>query len=152
MKKNNDSNFPMLNEFENLQNEINRLFNFSYPKWLDGETSVFSGTWLPAIDVVDDKDNLMIKADLPGLKKEDLDISLQDDILTIKGEKKNENEKKEKNYYRVERSYGIFQRSLRLPSQVDSKKVNAKFKDGVLELTLPKKEEAKSKQIDINIE
>ncbi|MBN1870395.1 MAG: Hsp20/alpha crystallin family protein [Candidatus Omnitrophica bacterium] len=149
LRKQNESWYPF-SEIRNLHNEMNRLFDFSFPHW-DGETSLMSGQWTPAIDVHDSKDNIVIKADLPGLKKEDINVSVQDDLLTISGEKKKESEVKEEDYIRTERYYGSFHRALRLPGQVDAAKVNATFKDGVLQLTLPKKEEAKPKQITIDV-
>ncbi len=91
----------------------------------------------------------MVRADLPGLKKEEIDLSILGSTLTIKGEKKSENEVKEENYHRVERSYGLFQRSVQLPSEVDESKVEAAYKDGVLEVKLPKKEAVKGKKIAI---
>ncbi len=149
MKKQNESWYPF-SDIQNLHKEMNRLFDFSFPKW-DSETSLLSGQWAPAIDVYDSKDNVVVKADLPGLTKEDINVSVQDDLLTISGEKKQESEVKEKDYLRTERYHGSFHRALRLPAQIDLSKVNANFKDGVLEITLGKKEEAKPKQITVNI-
>ena len=107
--------------------------------------------WSPAVDVYDNKDNLVIKADLPGIKQNEINVSVEDDILTIKGEKKKETEVKEDNFYRLERAYGSFERSFTLPTNVDASKIKAAYKDGVLELTLPKKEETKPKQIKVDI-
>ncbi len=138
-------------ELENLQREMNRLFNTSLFKQADGETSLLGGQWSPAIDMYDAKDNVVIKADLPGLKKEDIEVSVQDNVLTIKGEKKRSSEAKEDDYLRTERFFGTFYRSITLPTEVDRDRIQAKFKDGVLELVLPKKEEVKPKQIQIDI-
>ncbi|MGD9014493.1 MAG: Hsp20/alpha crystallin family protein [Candidatus Omnitrophota bacterium] len=107
--------------------------------------------WAPAVDIYDNKSNLVIKADLPGMTQKDIDVSVEDDVLRIKGEKKKEHEEKRDNYFRLERSYGYFERSFALPSNVDATKVKAAYKDGVLELTLPKKEEAKPKQIKVDV-
>lgn len=149
IKKQNESWYPF-SDIQNLHKEMNRLFDFTFPHW-DSDTSLLSGQWAPAIDVYDSKDNIVVKADLPGLKKEDINVSVQDDVLIISGEKKQESEVKEKDYLRTERYQGIFHRSLRLPAQIDAAKVNASFKDGVLEIILGKKEESKPKQISINI-
>lgn len=107
------------------------------------------GSWLPAIDISEDQQQITVKADLPGLKKEDIQVSLDHNILTIRGERKSEEVKKEKNFHRVERSYGSFERSFNLGSTVDGSRVNAEYKDGVLEVTVPKTEAAKPKQIEV---
>lgn len=137
-------------EMESLHNQINRLFDFSFPEYNGGE-NLLKGRWAPAVDVVDSKDRITVKADLPGLKKEDIDISLHDNVLTIKGEKKQESKVNEDDFVRTERFYGTFQRSINLGAEVDTAKANADFKDGVLQLTLPKREEAKPKQIKIDL-
>jgi HSP20 family protein len=111
----------------------------------------FDGGLTPALDVYEDKDNIIVKADLPGLTKDDIEISLQDNVLTLRGEKKRDSEVKEENYYRLERSYGTFNRSFELPTSVDASKIEATFKNGVLQITLPKTEEAKPKKIKINV-
>ena len=97
----------------------------------------------PAVDIVVEKDNVIVKADLPGLTKDDVSVTLQDNYLTIRGEKKHETEQKEANYFLSERVYGSFTRTIELPLAVDAKKIEARFKDGVLHVTLPKTEEAK---------
>lgn len=149
LRKSNESWYPF-SDIQNLHKEMNRLFDFTFPRW-DSEMPLLSGQWAPAIDVHDSKDNVVVKADLPGLTKEDINVSVQDDLLMISAEKKKESEAKEENYLRTERYHGSFYRALRLPAQIDPAKVNATFKDGVLELTLAKKEEAKPKQITIDI-
>ncbi|MBU1044029.1 MAG: Hsp20/alpha crystallin family protein [Candidatus Omnitrophica bacterium] len=138
-------------ELENLQREMNRLFDFSFANNPFGETTLLGSQWSPSIDIHESKDNLLVKADLPGLTKDEIEISVQDNNLIIKGEKKKENEVQEENYYKTERFYGSFYRTIQLPSEVDENKVNAQYKDGVLSLTLPKKENAKPKQIRVNI-
>ena len=112
----------------------------------------FKDAWAMALDISEDENNLIVKADLPGLKKEEIGISLEDNILTIKGERKSEEEKRDKNYHRVERSYGVFDRSIDLGLAVDETKIKATYKDGVLEMVLPKKEKPVSKQIEIKAE
>jgi HSP20 family protein len=149
LRKNNDSWYPF-SDIQNLHNEMNRLFDFTFPR-PDAQDALLGGDWLPAIDVHNTKDNIVIKADLPGLTKDDINVNVQDDLLTISGEKKRESEIKEEDYLRSERYYGAFHRALRLPAHVDGTKVDASFKDGVLKLTLPKKEESKPKQIKIDV-
>jgi HSP20 family protein len=108
--------------------------------------------WSPAIEMYEEKDKFIIKAELPGMKKEDIDVSLADNTLTLKGERKAEKETKESNYYCCERYYGSFYRQVTLPSNADLKKIEAAYKDGVLEIKLPKTEETKEQKIDIKTE
>ncbi len=138
-------------ELENLQREMNRLFDFSFGRGIREEAPLLGTSWAPAVDVYDSKDAILVKADLPGLSKDEIDVSVQDDTLVIKGEKKKDAEVKEDDYYRVERYYGSFYRALPLPAEVDADKVEATYEDGVLTLNLPKKEEAKPKQIRIEV-
>lgn len=105
--------------------------------------------WQPAVDVAEGKNEITVKADLPGLKKEDIDVSVDGTVLTIKGERKYEDEKKEKNLHRVERAYGQFTRSIDLGERVDEAKVKAVYKDGVLEVSVPKAEASPAKRIQI---
>ena len=133
---------------EDIQEEMNRLFDSSLRR---SGRSDFEGAFVPAIDVVEEKDSFLIRADLPGLSKDNVSVTLQDNCLTIKGEKKHESETKEANYYRRERVSGSFSRTIKLPSTVDAKRIDAQFKDGVLHVRLPKTEEAKPKQIDIKV-
>lgn len=105
----------------------------------------------PAIDMYDNKDEVVVKAEIPGVEKENVHISISDNTLTIKGEMKKEEEVKEKDYYYSERSYGSFARALSLPAKVKADKIKANFKDGILEIHLPKVEEAKPKEIKINV-
>lgn len=141
------SNWSANDRLASLRDEVNRLFDFSWPS---RDSGLFSG-WSPALDVFDDKDNLVVKAELPGLKKEEIELSLHDGVLTISGERKRESEKKEGESFRSERYFGKFQRSVTLPTAVDANKVNAAYKDGVLTVELPKAEEAKPKQIAVNV-
>jgi len=109
-------------------------------------------TRIPALEIVEEKDDIVIKAELPGMKKEDVEVQLADNLLTIKGEKKQEEEKKEKGYYYCERSFGSFERSIEIPREVQTEKGRANFKDGVLEIRLPKTEAAKKKEIKLKVE
>ncbi|UCD58800.1 MAG: Hsp20/alpha crystallin family protein, partial [Candidatus Hydrogenedentota bacterium] len=117
--------------------------------WPFERTGPFEWDWAPAVDVVEHDDKMVVKAELPGMTEKDVDISVEENVLTIKGEKKTEEEKKEKSYHRLERSYGMFQRSFILPTWVTPDKAKASFKDGVLEIELPKSEEVKPKQVKI---
>jgi HSP20 family protein len=108
--------------------------------------------WAPALDVKETKENILVSAELPGLTAKDIEVSISGDLLTLKGEKKQEREEKEESYHLVERRYGSFTRSIRLTAEVDAQNVKASHKDGILTITLPKSEKAKEKQIKINIE
>ncbi len=134
-----------------LQEDMNRLFDLSLARLPRQLEDIANVEWVPAVDVIDEKDKLRIKADLPGIKKEDVEINIEDGVLSIKGERQNEKEEKNKNYYRRECFYGVFERSISLPAEVDIGKAEANYKDGVLEIILPKKEESKPKQIKVKI-
>ena len=149
-RKNQESWYPF-SDIENLHREMNRLFDFSFPGFTHSDSALAVSSWAPAIDVQDTKDNIVVKADLPGFKKEDIKVSVEDDVLTIQGERKSESDVKEEKYLKTERYYGSFQRRFILPAAIDNNKLNAAFKDGVLELTLGKRQDAKPKQITIDI-
>lgn len=138
-------------DLERIQNEMNRLFNLSLSRGGERDTWLLDRVWGPAVDIYDSKDNVLVKADIPGLSKEDIDVTVDGDTLVIKGEKKQEKEVKEKEYIRTERFYGNFHRAIRLPSEIQADKVEATYKNGVLELVLPKSEKAKPKQIKLDI-
>jgi len=107
--------------------------------------------WIPAVDVSETDDAVIVKVDVPGVNPEDMEISLVDNVLVIKGEKKREEEEKKENFYRMERFYGSFMRSIQLPCEVEEDKIEATYKDGVLKIVLPKKPEEKKKVIKINV-
>ncbi len=107
---------------------------------------------LPSVDIFEEKDDIVLKTELPGMTKDDIEINLTDNMITLSGEKKREEKMEEKNYYRLERSYGSFKRSFTLPAEVQSDKAKASFKNGVLEVRVPKTEEAKKKAVKIKIE
>lgn len=134
------------NELTRIRNEINRIFED--PLSMIPGTSFFEG-WEPAVDVYEDKDKITVRAELPGMKQQDIQVSVERNTLTISGERKEEEEHKEGETYRSERFYGRFQRSITLPQPVDSGKIKATYKDGVLEVICPKSEEAKPKQIEV---
>lgn len=110
------------------------------------------GEWGPSLDLSETKNDFIVKAEIPGIDPKDIDISLSNDVLTIKGEKKQEKEEKEENYHLIERSYGSFTRSIRLSREVQSDKIKASYKDGILKVLLPKSEEAKKKEIKIKVD
>jgi len=110
------------------------------------------GEWIPALDLSETKNELVAKAEIPGVDPKDIDISLNNDILTVQGEKKQEKEEKDENYHFVERTYGAFTRSIRLPKDVQGDKIKASYKEGVLRIALPKSEDAKKKEIKIKVE
>lgn len=132
-----------------LQKEINRLFNLSLTRTF---RPMVEGEWVPPINVYKKGDKYVLQAELPGLSKDDVEITVQNNIITISGEKKQEKEIKEEDYYCYERSFGKFHRSFELPAEVDANKVTATFSQGVLKVELPIAESAKPKQIKVNIE
>jgi len=132
-----------------VQREMNRMFD-SFFRGAD-EPSLLSSSWIPAVDVAEEDNEYVVKLELPGVNKDDVKITVESNTLTIRGEKKSEKESKEKNYHRMERSYGSFQRSFTLPTSVKNDKIDAEYKDGILSITLPKAEEAKPKQIEVKV-
>jgi HSP20 family protein len=135
----------------NIQREINRMFDNFFRGGMQDDGSFGLSYWTPAVDIAEHDNEFVVKVELPGVSKDDVKITLESNILTIRGEKKQEKETKEENYHRLERSYGSFQRSFTLPSTVRSEKIDAVYKDGVLTITLPKAEEAKPKQIEVKV-
>ncbi len=132
-----------------LQDQINRLVNEAFDRTSDEANLT---TWAPAVDIYETEHELVVKADIPDVKPEDLDIRVENNILTIRGERKIEKEVNENNYLRVERSYGSFSRSFSLANTVNADAIKADYKNGVLTLSIPKREEAKPKQIKVNVE
>jgi HSP20 family protein len=134
-----------------MQREINNMFDHFYRGGAVDDGSLGTSLWTPAVDVAEQDGEFQVKIELPGVSKDDVKITMQDNILTIRGEKKQEKESKGSNYHRVERSYGSFQRSFTLPTSVKADKVEATYGDGILSIKLPKAEEAKPKQIDVKV-
>jgi HSP20 family protein len=132
-----------------LRDEIDRLFESPLTE-LARTSNLLSG-WNPALDLYEDKDNLYVKVELPGMKREDIDVSLHEGSLSISGERKSEQKHEDAEVYRAERFFGRFQRTVTLPTPVAADKVKAQYKDGILNITLPKTEEAKPKHIDVNV-
>jgi HSP20 family protein len=136
-----------MGEFERLQDEINKLFNLDYP----GRSGLFDRTLSPAIDVIETGESVVVRCDMPGIRQDDLDLSLARNVLTIKGEKKPEEKRSNSKSYRNETWSGAFQRTISLPDSVDPEKVEASLRDGVLEIRIAKREEVRPRQIDVNV-
>ncbi len=137
-------------ELSTMQDRINRLFDENIGRFRFPDMEMSTGAWNPAVDIYETKDSVVLKAELPGFEKKDFSIEVNASMLTLKGERKSEKETKEHNYYIMERAYGSFVRTFALPAAVDKDKVKAKFKDGMLEVTIPKKEGAKPKQVKVD--
>jgi HSP20 family protein len=131
-----------------LQDRMNRLFEDA-GRGLRTDEPVSTTTWSPAVDIFETEGDIVVKAELPGMERKDISLHLENNVLTLRGERRFEKETKEENYHRIERSYGGFSRSFSIPSMVDEEKIRADYKDGVLKIVLPKKEQAKPKQIRI---
>ena len=141
--------FEPFREFYTLQDRVNRLFRESYDASRD--ESLTSSSFAPAVDVYEDEHKVTLKIEVPGIDEKDIDVRIENNVLTVHGERKIEKEEKEENYRRVERRYGSFTRTFNLPTTVDAEKVSADYDKGVLKVALPKKAEAKPKQIKVNV-
>lgn len=135
-------------DLESLQEDVNRLFQESMAR--PRREAPAARVWAPPVDVVEDGDRITVKAELPGMKREDIDIELNGDQLTIRGERKFETEEKKENFVRVERTYGRFQRTFTIGVPVKADEVKASYKDGILEVAIPKSEETKPKKVDVS--
>ena len=138
-------------EFERMRRDMDRLWD-SFLEGAPRRRTEEGGEWLLSLDVSETKNELVVKAEVPGMDAKDIDLSLSDGVLTIKGEKREEKEEKEADYHLAERSYGSFVRSVRLPKEVQGDKISASYKDGILKVALSKAEEAKKKEIKIKVE
>jgi HSP20 family protein len=139
-------------ELNTIQNEMNRLFNsfFDQPNRANGRSGGTARSWFPAMDLVETADRYILRADLPGISDEDVSVQLEDNVLTVSGERKPASEHETEGYYRIERGFGRFSRTLTLPTGVDPDMVQAHFERGVLEIAIPKPEQSKPKQVQIN--
>jgi HSP20 family protein len=139
--------------FLGAQEDLNRLFRRSWLKPADGDKSIAEGgVWAPAVDIYETGETFMVEAELPGIDPKDIDLAVDEGVLTLRGERKLEKEVKEENYHRVERAYGMFQRAVRLPSDIDAEKVTAAYDNGVLRVTIPKTQPKKPKSIPVTVE
>ena len=146
--------FEPFRDLLGLQDRMNRLFDESYRSTQRGASDdewALGGSWAPAVDIYEQGNDIVLKAELPGVDPKDVDIRLENNVLNLRGQRKLEGEVKRESYHRVERSYGAFSRSFTLPTVVDQAAIKAEFKDGLLRVTLPKREESKPKQIQINV-
>lgn len=138
---------PMLDIAPGFSREVDRLLSDIFNR----NVVRFAEEWMPMVDVTETKDEIVVRAEVPGMSSEDITVTLQDNVLTLRGEKKQEKTEKEAAFHRLERSYGSFVRSFTLPTLVQSDKVKAAYKDGVLTITLPKAEEVKPKEITVSV-
>ena len=139
-------------EVSSFQDGVNRLFDNFFRSPHVEESDLTATAWAPAVDIYETESEVVLKAELPEIDVKDLSISAENNVLTLKGERKLSQETKEENYRRIERTYGCFTRSFTVPGTVDVTNISAKYRDGVLRLVLPKKEEAKPRQVNIEIE
>ncbi len=144
--------FDPFRDLAQMQDRINRIFGDAYTRRFDNDDLTQRGEWLPPVDIYENaNEEIVLKAELPGIGREDIDLRVENNTLTIRGERKREQEVKQEQYHRVERSYGAFSRSFALPTRIDTDKVRAEFKEGVLTITLPVKAEAKPRQIEVAV-
>jgi len=138
-------------DLRTLQEEVNRLFTGNLARAFDDE-GIARGSWSPNVDIYENKDQIVLEAELPGMKREDFDVSVENNIITLRGERHFEKKEDSDNYHRVERAYGSFTRSFTLPNTVSSEGASADYSNGVLRVTLPKREETKARRIEIKTE
>jgi HSP20 family protein len=136
-------------ELNSIQNEMNRLFNTFFDQGAQGSTP--ATRWIPPMDLVENGDSYLLKADLPGMSEQDVKVQLQDNVLTVSGERKSDHKQQREGYYRYERAFGSFSRSLTLPEGVNPEGIKAHFDRGVLEISIPKPEQKKPRQVQIQV-
>lgn len=136
-------------ELRGLQDEMNRLFMTSVPRGF-GQEDLASGGWSPSVDIYESENEIVLEAELPGMQREDFEVSIENNVITLKGERSFEKNDQGDNYHRVERAYGAFTRSFSLPRSVSADGTSADFKNGILKVSLPKKEEARARKIEVS--
>jgi len=136
-------------ELRSLQDDMNRLFTSSLPRDFSRE-ELASGGWSPSVDIYENENEIVLEAELPGMKREDFELSIENNIITLKGKREFEKKEEGDNYHRVERAYGTFTRSFSLPRSVSAEETKADFKNGVLRVSLPKREEARARRIEVS--
>jgi len=141
---------PVLRNNSLMTYPVDTLFESFFDDFMLPDIFTKEKEWLPSVDISENDTEFMIRAEVPGMDKNDLNITLTDGLLTIKGEKKKESEERKENYHRVESHYGSFTRTLKLPGEIETDKINANYKDGVLKITVPKAEKAEAKKITVN--
>ncbi|NUN71176.1 MAG: Hsp20/alpha crystallin family protein [Bacteroidetes bacterium] len=146
-----NSEFPAFRGLLSLQHDMNRIVDEFFRGDLLADGGFSRRDWYPAVDITENAERYVLNAELPGMAKEDVQVTLENNVLTIRGEKKGTTEEKQGDVHRIERRFGSFERSFTLPSTVDVNKIDAQYKDGVLSLTLPKAEEAKPRAIDVKV-
>ncbi len=139
---------PWRGEIDRLRDEMDRLYERLFD-WMPFRRFPIEGEWVPSVDVSETAKNIVVSAEIPGMDAKDIDVSLDGNVLTLRGERKQQKEEKEENFHRVERVYGSFFRSIQVPAEVDSSKVKASYKRGVLKITLPKVKKQESKKIEV---
>ncbi|MBW2249802.1 MAG: Hsp20/alpha crystallin family protein [Deltaproteobacteria bacterium] len=135
-----------------LQDRINRIFDESFSRTANVDDDISMSAWKPTVDIYETDEAIILKAELPGIKKEDVSVEIKDNVITLRGERVEDKEIKEGSYFRKERCFGTFSRAFNLQHRVQPDKIKAKFKDGILEIEIPKPEEEKPKQITVNVE
>ena len=135
-----------------LQDRINRIFDDAFPRNRAGEHDAGLCAWQPAVDIYETDEAIVVNAELPGVRKEDVSVEVKDNILTIKGERSSDQKIEEESYYRRERCFGTFSRSFSMQHHVNPEKINAKFKDGVLTVAVPKPDNEQSRQVTVNVD
>lgn len=135
-------------DLRSLQDEMNRLFSSSVPRLSNQEE--MSAGWSPSVDIYEGENQIVLEAELPGMKRDDFELSIENSVITLKGERHFEKKDERDNYHRVERAYGSFTRSFNLPRTVSTDDIKAEFQNGVLTVTLPKREEAKARKIEVS--
>ncbi|HEV7376031.1 MAG TPA: Hsp20/alpha crystallin family protein [Pyrinomonadaceae bacterium] len=135
-------------DLRSLQDEVNRLFSTNLSRTFDDE-GMARGAWNPSVDIYENKDQIVLEAELPGMKREDFDLSIENNVITLRGERRFEKQDEGDNFHRVERSYGSFARSFTLPQTVQTDEVTAEYRNGVLRVKMPKREEVKARRIEV---
>jgi HSP20 family protein len=138
-------------DLRTLQEEVNRLFSTNLTRGF-GEEGIGRGAWNPSVDIYENKDQIVLEAELPGMNRDDFELSVENNVITLRGERQFEKKEDSDNYHRVERSYGSFTRSFTLPQSVSADGATAEYRNGVLRVTLPKREETKARRIEISSE
>lgn len=144
-----------MSDLQMATSQLNRLFDSAFGTWpwnANGQEASLTGNWIPPVDIMEDKDQVLISAELPGVKPENVKISLENNLLTIRGEKQHKHEENAERVHRYERSYGVFERSFQVPSTVDAERITARYEHGVLHVMLPKVERAKPRQITVQVQ